>query len=233
MYFFDLLDYYQPPNNSADFLSYNISGYVVGCAGSPMPSDFDVLFSTARESFNAFQKALTNWFLTSSSSCYTENPDEGCSPTYNELWVDSQMKMIDFWVKRTELQGTIMLYRYYYDYGKTLNYPGAVWSGSYDDYLNYFVNDIQTYYTGSTTDDFSFYNPYTESASAMTRTIEYGTSFEIEDLRTRVEGYDESMKIYMCAVKNLLSVIDGDTFDELAVNNSGDFNPDGFNFGLV
>jgi len=57
----------------------------------------------------------------------------------------------------------------------------------------------------------------------------YGTAFTQTELQQKVDKLDNSMKTYMCSLKNMLSVMDGDTFDELAYNGSS-FNTNGINY---
>lgn len=227
MYFFDIQDYYAAYNvNPNEWGDYGFSGIMVGCAGGPIPTDWVDYFSTARETANAFFKALNEWYLASSTMGYTEDMDDGCSPSYADLYNEFNNNYIDFMVTRTELYRTIPLHKYYYDWLVEVNAPNSVFpsiaGGTYQSYIEYFLN-IGEYSTGTTTGNISFYNPYTESSSAVTVTYNYGTSFEVSDLQTKVENYETAMKSMMCSIKNMWSVMDGDTFDELAVDEDGNF----------
>ena len=154
-------------------------------------------------------------------SGYTENIDQGCSPTYLDLFVNMTEKIIEFDKYLQILTKTILLYRYNYDYNlvKQSEFP------TYEDYFESTYNNSDQE-TGTTTNTLNVViNPFTFTLSAVTVTYDYGTSFENSDLETLVTNYDTSMKEYMCSIKNMWSVIDGDTFDELWVDDDGNFIP--------
>jgi hypothetical protein len=234
MYFFDLYDYYT--YNSDETTWYNTGrNYVgVGCAGFIKPNDFADYGTTADATRDAFLKALSEWFLASSASgnAYIDGftpinyrPDSGCTPTYNEIWVNCMYDYCDWQVSKYELMGTINLNRYYYNAftNPPLNYPDFV-GKTYEEFLDYMIT-YEDSYTGVSTVNISIYNPYTSSASAITKTVNFGTSFEISDLKVKVNNYDNLMKKFMCSVKNMMAVIDGDTFDELPYDNNLNFSP--------
>ena len=194
---------------------------MVGCGGSPIPSDIEDYFTTARATRDAFKKATNEWFLVAAQSGYTENIDQGCSPTYLDLFVNMTEKIIEFDKYLQILTKTILLYRYNYDYNlvKQSEFP------TYEDYFESTYNNSDQE-TGTTTNTLNVViNPFTFTLSAVTVTYDYGTSFENSDLETLVTNYDTSMKEYMCSIKNMWSVIDGDTFDELWVDDDGNFIP--------
>ena len=227
MYFFDIEDYYSTRNiGRTDWSNYGFVGTMLGCAGGPIPDDWENYFGTARETSNGFLKSVKEWYLASSSVGYTEPIDDGCLPSYADLYNEFNNTYIDFVVTRTELFGTVPLHKYYYDWLVSVNAPGSEFpymvGGTYESYKQYFL-DRGDYFTGTNTGSVNFYNPYTESSSAVTVTYNYGTSFEVSDLQTKVENYETAMKSMMCSIKNMWSVMDGDTFDELAVDEDGNF----------
>ena len=235
MYFFDLGDYYNPgPDLENKWLNYGYINTTVGCMGGPFPADWEDYASTARATTDAFLKAVHEWYLASSAMGYTEPIDDGCSPSYADVYYQYIVDMIDFRVKRSELFDTINLYRYYYDWLVTVNAPNpSIAGGTYESYKEYCVDSLGSK-TGTTTSSFSFYNPYTETTSATTVTYNYGTSFETNDLQTKVDDYETSMKSMMCSLKNMWSVMDGDTFDELAVDDNGNFLPNtGYTYNYI
>lgn len=218
MYFFDIFDYYI--FNPISWSEVGISGGVVGCGGGVIPSDWDDLFSTATATRDAFVKSTYLWFITAAQTGYTENIDQGCSPTYLDLWEDYIQKKIEFEKYLAVFRKTIYLFRFNYDYNLIAQ------SGS--TYEEYFETSYITYgqETGTTIGNVNeIINPLTGELSAVTVTYDYGTSFENTDLEILVNNYDNSMKQMMCSIKNMWSVIDGDTFDELWVDNNGDFVP--------
>lgn len=238
MYFFDIEDYYNPSNvNSNEWKNYGFSDILMGCGGGPIPTDWQDYFGTARETTNAFIKAVNQWYLASSSVGYTEPIDDGCSPSYADLYNDFNNAYIDFLITRTELFRTVPLHKYYYDWLVAVNAPGSVYpsiaGGTYESYKKYFI-DGGDYSTGTTTGSISFYNPYTQSSSAVTVTYNYGTSFEVSDLQTKVDDFENAMKAMMCSLKNMWSVMDGDTFDELVVDGNGNFLPNsGYTYNVI
>ena len=224
MYFFDLFDYY----NSGGLNSWNEQeySYLVGCASSYKSTDFTDQSATARETANAFLKAVNQWYLTATLSGYTQALDNGCSPSYADLYDEYNQTVINFFIRRAEFWGTIILHTYYYETTLELS-PGSIGFSlgtTHNDWISYYITN-EEYYTGSTNTDVRIYNPYTNTPEDVTVTIDYGTSFEQSDFVTKVDNYENSLKEMMCAVKNLLSGIDGDTFDELVVDESGDFVP--------
>jgi hypothetical protein len=128
MYFFDILDYYI--YEGGEWLDVGLSGSVVGCGGGPLPADWEELFSTARATRDAFKKMTSQWFVLTASSGYTENLDQGCSPTYLDLWVDMSVKLTEYEKYLVVLSKTIYLYRfnYYYSLPTQSSYP------TYEDY---------------------------------------------------------------------------------------------------
>lgn len=220
MYFFDIMDYYIFEANA--WSQVGLSGSIVGCGGGPSPADWDDLNSTARATRDAFYKSIYEWFLASASSGYTENLDQGCSPDYLDLWVNMIEKQIEYEKYFYIFFKTIYLFKFNYDYSlpHQSSYP------TYEDYFE-FAYTTWGQQTGTTTDTRNMViNPFPPiQYSAVSVTYDFGTSFENSDLETLVTNYDTAMKEYMCSIKNMWSVIDGDTFDELWVDENGDFIP--------
>ena len=238
MYFYDIEDYYNPLDvNPNEWKNYGFVDTMLGCAGGPMSTDWEDYFGTARATGNAFFKAVNQWYLASSSVGYTESLDDGCSPSYADLYNEFNNNYIDFTVTRNELYSTIPLHKYYYDWLVEVNAPGseypAIAGGTYESYIQYYLdNDFSS--TGTTTGNITIYNPYTQSPSAVTVTYDYGTSFEVSDLQTKVDNFENSMKAMMCSLKNMWSVMDGDTFDELVVDDNGNFLPNtGYTYNVI
>ena len=76
MYFYDIEDYYNPLDvNPNEWKNYGFVDTMLGCAGGPMSTDWEDYFGTARETGNAFFKAVNQWYLASSSVGYTESMD--------------------------------------------------------------------------------------------------------------------------------------------------------------
>jgi hypothetical protein len=227
MYFFDLADYYGSWSSNPWNL-YNIAGGTVGCGGSLSPSDWQDYYGTATETTNAFRKAINDWFK-ASVSCNGYSIGSGCTNTYNDLYIENEMAYLDFTVARREFFRTVMLYEYFYDYGVASGAPSSFYQGTYEEYVDYWVNTQGDYYTGSTTITDQIYNPYTDALSSITVTNNYGTAFTQTQLQQKVDNLDNTMKTYMCTLKNMLSVMDGDTFDELVYSGSS-FNTNGINY---
>jgi hypothetical protein len=216
MYFFDIIDYYPISPDISNWLNYGVTTTTVGCAGGPIPDDWENYFTTARATSDAFFKAVNNWFIESSASGYTESLDVGCSPSYKDLYGDYNNLYIDFIVARTELYRTVPLHKYYYDWLVEVNAPGSEFpymvGGTYESYIEYFLNE-GNYSTGTTTGNINIYNPFTES---------------------KVDSYETTMKSLLCGVKNMWSIMDGDTFDELVVDGNDNFLPNsGYTYSLI
>jgi len=219
MYFFDLMDYYTFAGNS--WLETGNSGAIVGCGGGVFPNDWNDLLGTARATRDSFKKATNQWFLATAGSGYTENLDQGCSPTYLDLWVSMIEKYVEYEKYLKIIDKTIYLFKFNYDYSlpRQSEYP------TYEDYF-VFAYDTWEQQTGTTVGTLNVtINPFTYQTSAVTVTYDYGTSFENSDLDTLVTNYDNAIKDFMCSIKNMWSVIDGDTFDELWVDDNGNFIP--------
>ena len=225
MYFFDIEDYYSTYSQNA----WDKQGYssIVGCALSYKPTDFEDIFITASATNDAFFKGIIQWYLVVSVSGFTQTIDNGCSPSYADLFDDVNQKYIGYQISFQELARTVILHRYYYETTLQLSPNAPVFSlgNTYEDYLHYYVNGINDWYTGSTNSTIRVYNPYTLTNEDVTVTYNYGTSFEHSDLVNKVNTYETEIKAFMCSVKNLMSGIDGDTFDELAVDENGNFVP--------
>ena len=233
MYFFDITDYYMgfDPDKWKET---GVSDVNVGCAGGPAPKDWEDSFTFARATRDGFFKNVAEWFTNSAQSGYTENIDQGCSPTYLDLWVDFIEKKIAWQKIRLELTKTIFLYRFNYDYLSNdpsfkTQYP------TYNDYFEAYYVDLGQMTGTSTSTVNEVMNPFPPiQYSAVSVTYNYGTSFENSDIITRVTDDENAMKEMMCSLKNMWSVIDGDTFDELVVDNNGDFLPNsGYTYSMI
>jgi hypothetical protein len=230
MYFFDIADYYNG-FNQIGWNNYNFGGVTVGCGGSLNPSDWQDYYTTATATTDAFRKAINGWFE-ASISCNGYSIGSGCTNTYNDLYIENEMAYLDFTVARREFFRTVVLHEYFYNYGVASGNPNPIYAGTYYEYIDYWVNTFAggtEYFTGSTTTIDEIYNPYTDALSSITVTNNYGTAFTQTELQQKVDKLDNSMKTYMCSLKNMLSVMDGDTFDELAYNGSS-FNTNGINY---
>lgn len=144
----------------------------------------------------------------------------GCTMNYAETYAKFNESYINFVVAREEFFNTAPLYEYFYTYGKTLNLNLPQFSGDYETYKTYCVNtpEIDSK-TGSTTTEYGLTTALANGRRAdVDITLNYGTSFTNAELQTRVANYETKIKDYMCNVKNLMSVIDGDTFSEPIVS---------------
>jgi|688.fasta_scaffold00691_46 hypothetical protein len=244
MYFFDLVDYYSKnlfQDSSQTWYNYGASRNQHGCGGGP-GFFMDDSFATYRATRDAFLKAASEMYLATMAAEAPQDgvnptePDFGCTPDFKVAYLDFQLKITD-WVKSSiELYYTYKLCRYYYDYGKTLNWqeilyseepfsnegvnPSLAWGGTYEQYKDYLIttwsggNDCRT---GTSVETWGIFNPYTEAVSGITFTANYGTSFEIADLTQKVNNFEEKMKIAMCSFKNFIVLTQGpitDAFDE-------------------
>lgn len=247
MYFFDLADYYNKGSfiqSRETWYNYGASRSSVGCGEGGLGFFSDVPFLTANEVRNAWLKAFNQWFLaidaepTAITEGYITGPsiDCNCTPDFKTKFIEVQYKYNNWQVAFIELMKTYKLCRYYYDYGKALNWqnipsteepfnfeivdPSLAWGGTYEQYINYFVNggggDFRT--GSTTTSDLTILNPYTNTQSAITVTLNYGTSFEIADLTEKVNNYDNAMKEMMCELKNLFVLTYGEMPDGLDEN---------------
>jgi hypothetical protein len=243
MYFFDLYDYYTPNalnSGNTSWYEYGATDKIVGCGAGPGFFMGDK-FATYRTTREAFLKALNEWFLaidskpTAVDEGYITGPlvDSGCTPSFKETYIELQYKIVEWFNSSLELEKTYKLSRYYYDYGVELNWneltisdhpfsdegiDPSIWGGTYDEYLDYLVNN--TYgdcLTGSTTTVFDII------PSGITVTTNYGTSFENHDLEYKVKKYDNAMKEVMCGLKNFMIKVHGNITDALDGDGNLDF----------
>ena len=224
MYFFDLADYYGTSFSSVkSWYEVGVGGYG-GCATAFLQGgDIQDAFGTARETSNAFFMAIDEWYVTVSQSGYTQAIDNGCSPSYADLYDDFNQQKINFIIKRDELQRTYILYDYFYETMLELN-PSYGNYPTHNSWITHWLNiGSNIYMTGSTNGTIRVYNPYTLTNEDVTVTFNYGTSFEHSDFVTKIDNYEESLKQLMCSLKNVWAGIDGDTFDELVVDENGGF----------
>lgn len=227
MYFFDLADYYLNFSENGWNL-HNFGGSSVGCGNSLSPTDWQDYYTTANATRDAFRKAINEWFK-ASISCNGFSIGSGCTNTYNDLYIANEMLYTDYFVAKQEFFQTVVLHDYFYKYGKDNDNPATYYNGTYDEYIDYWVNTQGDYLTGSTSVIIDIYNPYTSGLSAITKTVNYGTAFTQTELQQKVTNFDNTTKAYMCSLKNMLSVMDGDTFDELVYSGSS-FNTNGVNY---
>ena len=226
MYFFDLGDYYGTFQTNP-WYNHNFAGCSVGCGGSLNPGDWQDYYGTANATSDAFRKSISDWFLIT-ASCNGNSMGSGCTNTHNDLYIVNEMAYLDFTVAKMEFFRTVLLHDYFYNYGKESGIPSSMYAGTYEEYLDYWIS-TGDYLTGSTTVTDQIYNPYTEALSSITKTVNYGTAFTQTQLQQKVDNFDSKTKAYMCSLKNMFSVIDGDTFDELAYSGSS-FNTTGINY---
>lgn len=227
MYFFDLGDYYGAFSVNS-WIYYNFGGATVGCGGSLNPTDWQDYYATANATADAFRKSINDWF-NASVSCNGFSIGSGCTNTYNDLYIVNEMAYLDYTVAKREFFRTVMLYDYFYNYGKDSGNPSSYYTGTHEEYVDYWVNTQGDYYTGSTTITDEIQNPYTNALSSITKTVNYGTAFTQTELQQKVTNLDNTTKAYMCSLKNMFSVMDGDTFDELVYSGSS-FNTNGVNY---
>ena len=218
MYFFDLQDYYYPTSSSGWFDS-GISGTIVGCAGGPIQGDWEDVFTTARATSDVFFNAINEYKLSGLACSNNTTILDTCRVEIFNAWTQESNAMISFIETRAELHNMITLTEYFYNYNKSAGVSGGCMSAStHDDYVFCRVNNpiYSENSTGTTTGTaiVNVASGTTFGASAITSTINFGTSFLDSDLQTKFAEYDTAIKNYMCSVKNLMSVIDGDTFDE-------------------
>lgn len=245
MYFFDLADYYRRDkmeDESQVWDDYGLSELIVGCGGGPgfLMDDY---FATMRATRDAWDKAFGELYIsidittTAIDEGYITGPliDGGCIPDFKSSFVDTMFNKVDLLKASIELQYTYKLCRYYYDYGKTLNWesipstflgfqnesfldPVQTWGGTYEQFKDYLVNTWQGgggCKIGTEVLTSNIINPYTQSISAITFTANYGTSFEIADLTEKVNNYDNAMKALMCSAKNFVTLAQGEITDAL------------------
>jgi hypothetical protein len=234
MYFFDLFDYYGVGDISS-WLNNGVSGVGVGCTGGPIPSDFQDYFSFASQTKDAFVKSVNEWFIASKagSSYELASPiDDGCLPTYDDLWYEHNDAYVIYEVAILELKHTIILYEYYYNMFYSLRDTMPQWDVTYEEYKDYWVNTVGDYYTGSTSITIQCFSAWPDMTPYdVPVTLNYGTTFTQDDLIARIANYESAIKGYMCSVKKMMSVMDGDTFDEYVYDENGNYNIN--NIGIV
>ena len=92
------------------------------------------------------------------------------------------------------------------------------------EYIDYKVNTQIYCRTGTTISTWPIQNYCPTNQVHTPITLNYGTSFTNADLKVRVTKYENAIKAYMCQVKKMMSVIDGDTFDEYIYDDNGNYN---------
>lgn len=227
MYFFDLTDYYTF-HNPTGWEQNGLGSVGVGCAGGPIPTDFGDYFTTAQATADAFLKASHQWFMASrngggESGWTTPLMDDGCSPSYNDLWDYNNTCIVNFQVAFEELRETIILHDYYYNWYYSTKNTNPFWDKTYAEYIDWHVNVQGDAMTGSTSGTVSISLPDNTPFNVPV-TFNYGTSFTKADLQARVTKYEIAIKALMCSLKNMMSVMDGDTFDEYVYDENGNYN---------
>ena len=234
MYFFDLQDYYSlSPSQQADWQQNGIGGAGVGCAGSPSPHDFADYYGTARETRNAFLKAINEWQMANLSiTCGNVNTgegriDDGCVPSIYDLQDEYNACLVDYNVSQMELMYTLPLHEYYYNWYYSTKTTNPLWDMTYAQYINYWVNihnGGDECRTGTTTGTWPVLTSCPRIIIDVPVIYNYGTSFTNADLKAKVTKYETAIKALMCSLKNMMSVIDGDTFDEYIYDDNGNYN---------
>ena len=231
MYFFDLLDYYKlPPAQQSEWQQNGFGGAAVGCAGGPLPHDFEDYFGAQRATRDAFFKAVNQWFLSNNPTVCDENQehiDNGCVPSHYDLWDEYNIISNEFFVAQGELTLTLLLHEYYYDWYYSTKNTNPFWDMTYAEYINYWVNihgGGNDYRTGTTTEmrKIQTYCPTVDTFVPLI--YNFGTSFTNADLKVRVTKYENAIKAYMCQIKKMMSIMDGDTFDEYIYDDNGNYN---------
>lgn len=223
MYFFDIIDYYTLPSPS-NWADTGMGGTAVGCAGAPMPNDWDEYFTTAYSAADAFLKVFNEWWLASKATGQETYPnmDDGCTPNYDDLLNTNNTLIVEYRVRFAELTKTLMLHDYYYEWLYSIRDSQPIWNKTYEEYKYYLVNNLMAN-TGSTSTTIAVSSP-SGGTQYIPVTINYGTSFTKADLQTKVTNYENAIKALMCGIKNMLSVMDGDTFDEYVYDSNGNYN---------
>jgi len=227
MYFFDIQDYYTltSPNNWNDT---GMGGVAVGCAGAPVSNDILDYFTTANSTGDAFLKATNEWWQASRGvggiSGWTDPlPDDGCSPNYADLWNYNNTCTINYKIAIRELEYTIILHDYYYNWYYSTKDTNPFWNKTYAEYIDWHVNVQGDAMTGSTSSTIRITWPDMTPYDVPV-TLNYGTTFTQDDLIARIANYESAIKGYMCSVKKMMSVMDGDTFDEYVYDENGNYN---------
>lgn len=230
MYFFDLLDYYYvSPAQQTAWQQNGFGGAGVGCAGGPLPNDYEDYYATARATTDAFLKGVNEWFLASyNRDCdKTIFPDDGCVNRYDDLLDEHNILTTDMVTSQAELMYTLPLHEYYYNWYYSTKDTDPLWDMTYPEYINYWVNirngggDCRT---GTTTDVWSMQVFCPTTVVDIPTTFNYGTSFTKADLQAKVTKYENSIKAFMCHIKKMMSIMDGDTFDEYIYDSNGNYN---------
>ena len=227
MYFFDITDYYTLPNPT-DWNNTGMGGVAVGCAGAPVSNDILDYFTTANATADAFLKATHEWWAASRGvggiSGWTDPlPDDGCSPNYSDLWNYNNTCTINYKIAIRELQQTIILHDYYYNWYYSTKDTNPFWNKTYAEYIDWHVNVQGDAMTGSESSTIGILLPDNTQIHVPV-TYNYGTSFTTADLQAKVTKHEDAMKALMCSLKNMMSVMDGDTFDEYVYDENGNYN---------
>lgn len=218
MYFFDLADYIGTTREAYSTWSGTtiLAGYI-GLSGwrGFVGGDFEDFMGTARETHNAFIKAMNQYFL-SRVAMSSDVAHPGDSPI-------SQLYYNDFQDARINLMKYTAPYHNAYNASKRVYDTRIIVgssTGTYDEWLNQAINGPYSYInTGTTTESTLRYvlDPITNKPDTITETytVTYGS---FEDIKT-IDNYYNEFKIALediiRVLKTAMVIADGDTFDDL------------------
>lgn len=209
MYFFDLQDYVDTTrarytywqNDSIIFGGMGLGGWRSGLVGG----DFEDYMGTARETFNAWAKAVSEYFTTS-----LDILNEPSGSTISKLYYNDYFNAYENHIIKRQI---------YFNSLKTSKrlYDGQIHTGSfvgtYDDWLLYRINVVEEVVTGTTT---SYYNrPMASGGTVSTPiVINYGNLTAIQYRDDYYNQFKDSLNENMRIMKTAMVLIDGDTFPD-------------------
>ena len=218
MYFFDLADYIGTTRGAYPTWSGTtiLAGYI-GLSGwrGFVGGDFEDFMGTARETQNAFIKAM-NQYLLSRLAMSSDVRQPGDSPLSQLYYNYLQYARINLMKYTAPYHNAYNASKRVYD---TRIIVGS-FTGTYDEWLNQAINGSYSYInTGTTTDSTLRYvlDPITNEPDTITETytVTYGS---VEDIKT-IDNYYNEFKIALediiRVLKTAMVIADGDTFDDL------------------
>jgi hypothetical protein len=219
MYFYDLNDYIATaqsayPSWYNDSILFGAMGSIGGWRGI-LGGDFEDYFGTARETGNAYLKALNQYLLTCRAiTNYELEPEDAA---ISKLYFNDFQDAIQRHDETIEpYHNAIMATKRRYEVQVIFGY-----TGTYDDWLFNEINKVNpNVSTGTTTSSESrlIYDPNEssgQSAIPVTYTINYGSFEEIKNVDKYYNEFKASMDDLMRIMKTAMVLTDNDEFEDL------------------
>ena len=216
MYFFDLADYIA--TTRAAYPTWSGTTIMAGYLGLSgwrgfVGGDLEDFMTTARETRNAFIKAMNQYFISrlAMSSDVRQPGDSPISQLYYNDFQDAKVNLFKYGAAyHNAYNASKRVYDARIIFGST--------TGTYDEWLNEGINGPYSYiYTGTTSQTTirDVYNPNAYSTITETYTITYGSVEDIKTIDNYYNEYKTALEDIIRVLKTAMVIADGDTFDDL------------------